>query len=72
MPRAGRVQMLGPPLELVVPGPPLVPLTVTTIGTTVSVAVGPPGEPLTGTRTVVCCAGPQLAVRSGLVVGARG
>jgi hypothetical protein len=59
-------------LELVGPGPPLVPLTVMTIGATVSVALGPPGEPLNGTRTLVCCEGPQLAVRVGLVVGARG
>jgi hypothetical protein len=54
------------------PDPPLVPLTVTSIGATVSVAVGPPGEPLSGTRTIVCCEGPQLAVRVGPVVGARG
>jgi hypothetical protein len=64
--------MLGPPLELIGGGPPLEPLTVTTIGTTVSVALGPPGEPLNGTRTVVCCEGPQLAVKVGPVVGARG
>jgi hypothetical protein len=64
--------MLGPPLVLLVPGPPLVPLTVMTIGTTVRVALGPPDEPVNGTMTVVCCEGPQLAVRVGLVVGARG
>jgi hypothetical protein len=64
--------MLGPPLELLGPVPPLVPLTVMTIGTTVSVALGPLGEPVNGAITVVCCEGPQLAVRVGLVVGASG
>jgi hypothetical protein len=64
--------MLGLPLELEEPGPPLVPLTVMTIGTTVSVALGPPGDPAGGTMTVVCCEGAQLAVRVGVVVGASG
>jgi hypothetical protein len=65
-------QMLEPLLGPPGPDPPGEPLTVMTIGATVSVALGPPGEPLNGTRTLVCCEGPQLAARVGLVVGARG
>jgi hypothetical protein len=64
--------VLGTALASLDPDPPVEPLTVTSIGTRVSVAAGPPGEPLNGTRTIVGCEGPQLAVRVGLVVGASG
>jgi hypothetical protein len=45
---------------------------VTTTGTKVSVAPGPPGEPLDETSTVVCCVCPPLVDRVGLVVASKG